>query len=326
MKWILILWSLSINAELVEIESGIYKEKVGDVAIIETNAEIWIKLNTTELLLEINNLDSYRNHIRINCNRKQMFVRERTGRECENFLKMSNDMITILREKFERLTWERSKRGLVDFMGYGAKILFGTMDSKDRDNIQEKLGSLDGENLKNLKFNFEYAKLVEKTIRSLNTTVTSCNHNGKLINAILDQFEVFQKEANEMSHFVSYLEFIVELKNAFLIMFYETQLKIDDLHQMLIDFHNGIFNTKIIGYKEIIEVLSEMKQVDGKLNFPFGTGMKDFETIRKLVKFVVAQKEEQLIVIFSLPTVSLEEFVLYNVIPIPAIRDNVASF
>lgn len=61
------------------------------------------------------------------------------GNDCEHFLKTSSDMLAILNGKFEKLTWERSKRGLVDFIGNGARFLFGTMDEDDRKEITKKL-------------------------------------------------------------------------------------------------------------------------------------------------------------------------------------------
>lgn len=63
-----------------------------------------------------------------------------------------------------------------------------------------------------MKFNFEYAKLIEKE----------------------------------------------ELKQAFMIMFYEIGDKLAETQQMLVDFHNGILNTIIIGYQNVYDELGKI--------------------------------------------------------------------
>lgn len=98
-----------------KIDPGIFKEAIGEATLTDRKIEIWVKLNTTELLDEIESLEKFRTVIMLRCNKNNVL-----RNECKYFDEISRKMLMNLREKFERLTWEsRSKRGLIDGIGTG---------------------------------------------------------------------------------------------------------------------------------------------------------------------------------------------------------------
>lgn len=98
-----------------KIDPGIFKEAIGEATLTDRKIEIWVKLNTTELLDEIESLEKFRTVIMLRCNKNNVL-----RNECKYFDEISRKMLMNLREKFERLTLEsRSKRGLIDGIGTG---------------------------------------------------------------------------------------------------------------------------------------------------------------------------------------------------------------
>lgn len=143
----------------------------------------------TELWDEVEKIEKFRIRIKSTCIHafglnNVNTLGERT--ECDSFLFISEHMVQTLKTKLDKLWMEssRKKRGALNVMGTGIKFLFGTMDEDDRKNIASKIESLEKDNLNNIKFNFEYANLIEKAVRNVNTTIEVCNRNGKLLGLV----------------------------------------------------------------------------------------------------------------------------------------------
>lgn len=87
---IIILLSALVAAEDVRqtnIESGVYKESLGDVMIMDKKVEVWVKLNLTELSEEVVNLDVFRTAIWKHCYHRMNMINK--NMECGSFLEMS---------------------------------------------------------------------------------------------------------------------------------------------------------------------------------------------------------------------------------------------
>lgn len=207
----------------------------------------------------------------------------------------------------------------------GIKYLFGTMDNSDRKLVMKKLDNLSEENLNNVKFNFEYAKLIERTVANVNTTVSACNRNCRLITGVQDQLMMIGQDLNNFENALAYSNLLEDMKNAFMIMFNEIEARISDAHQMLVDYHNNILNTKIIGYSEIIEGLKQVEIRDPKLKMATDLSRPDLEVIRRLIKFAVLKSEDTMVVVFLMPLVEIEKYLLLKLYPIPKLNGKLAT-
>lgn len=327
--WSIILFCGIAAAEKViqtDLDAGIYKEPLGNVVLLEKKVEIWVKLNLTELSEEIKNLDEFKAVIEHYCYRKS-YLQNNVHEACSSFIEMSGEMIKVLDEKFEKLSWERrSKRGLMNFVGTGMRYLFGTLDNDDREVIRGKLDGLAEENLNNVKFNFEYAQLIEKTIASVNTTISSCNRNGRLLTGVHNQLRVLSTDLQNIEKQLAYSNLLEEMKNAFIIMFAEIEARLGETHQMLVDFHNNILNTRIIGYGEIINGLKKVTVKDAKMKMAVDLSQPDLEVLRKLLKFAVLKGNDTLVVVFMMPLIEIEEYKLFKLYPIPKLSGKIATY
>lgn len=237
-------------------------------------------------------------------------------------------MLDTLHIKFERLyaESERKKRGAVNFIGTAAKFLFGTMDEEDRNQILNKIDRLGNDNLNNIKFNFEYAKLIEKTVANMNTSIEICNRNGKLLGLLDAKVREIAYHSELTERAVKFFHFIKELQQIFYLMNTETSDKITELHQMLIDLHNNVFNTKLYGYKDILESLRSLKITNKNLELPINLANPNFSLLRHLIKYCLVKKDENYYLIYSLPLVEIDRLNLNKLYPIPEIKDNMASY
>lgn len=325
LSWTILLLSGTLAHELTDISPGVYIEEWGEAAIIEKKAEIWIRLNMSELGEEIDRMENFRLRIKTTCIKAFNTLGEQT--ECDSFLFVSDHMILTLREKLDKLWMEgRQRRGALNVMGTGIKFLFGTMDEDDRVNIASKLEGLQKDNLSNIKFNFEYAKLIEKAIKNVNTTIEICNRNGKLIGLVNQKIAEITYNYDVMERTSRFHHFINDLKQIFMIMNQETSDKISETHQMLIDLHNNVFNTKLIGYNEIIDSLKRLEIPEKNLELAISLSNPNFGLLRRLIKYCLVKQDEIFYLIYNLPLIDIQRLNVNKLYPIPEIHEHMATY
>lgn len=116
------------------------------------------------------------------------------------------------------------------------------------------------------------------------------------------------------------------MKNAFIIMTTEIEFKISKTHEMLIAYHNEILDTKVIGYKEIIAALKNVRITDSKIRLPIDLENPSSEVLRKLLTFGVLQGQETIIIVFFMPTIDLEKYLIFKLYSIPVIENKMATY
>lgn len=204
--------------------------------------------------------------------------------------------------------------------------MFGAIDHFDKRSIQEKLKLFEGNTEIQTKFNFEYAKLIDKTITQLNDSVEVINHHTQILETIDKKIEELRKSAN-YHDFEIHTGFVLSnLMTRFNAIYFSTDNRISDIHQSMIDLQNNVMNTKFITFENIIEALKNLEITDKSLTFPFNLNIPNYETLRELSEYVVMLQDENLIVIFSIP---LMENVLGNVqkfYSIPTMENKIAKF
>lgn len=316
--WFLISWSHALKID--SIQPGVYIENLGEVHVLDKKIELWFKMDLNDLESEIKKIEKFRFTVSESCRiEKQRSLND----PCRNFLQLSELMLGELRVKFRKIVKERNKRGLVNAVGGIGRFLFGTMDDNDRENIDKKFEKLSDDNKRLTKFTFDYSKLIEKTVANFNTTVEICNRNNRLINEIQNKFNILQIEFENSLEFSSFMR---EIEQTFIIMIMETTRKIDELTDTIIDIHNEVFNTKLIGYEDIIKAIKEVRINDKQLSIPISFTNPDYEMLRKLMKFGFYKKENELFLIYLLPLVRDIHLNIFKIFPVPEISNNLATF
>lgn len=309
---------------LMDLEPGAYVEKLGEVALQDRNVEIYFRLNLKEIGKEIDDVANFRDTILTACN--EVSIHRFFADDCGHFFRVSSHTLEELNFKYEKLVVERSKRGAINFLGTASKYLFGTMNDDDREDIRLKIDSLQKSDVETLKFNFKYANIIEKTVANVNTTIAICNHNGKLISEVQRRFGEVANSVNEHDRELRFMKYFTDIVQTFFLSFQETKDRIQETHQTLIDLSNGIFNTRLISYKEIVKSLETIVLENKRLELPISLSNPDYDTIRKLIKFGVVRQGEELVVVFTLPLIQDESLTVYRLYPIPEIKSEVGTF
>lgn len=314
----MIPWNHALKLD--NIQPGVYIENLGEAHVLDKKVELWFKMDLNDLKVEISKIEKFKFTVMDSCRRqRQKFLND----PCQNFLQLSGLMLNDLNKNFDKIIKERSRRGLFNIVGNAQNYLFGTLDDNDRRNIEKKFESLNKESQVIKEFTFDYSKLIEKTVANINTTVEICNRNSKLINEVQNKFNLLEAEFENSIAFVSFMH---EIEQTFIIMILETTRKIDELTETIIAIHNEIFNTKLIGYTDIIRALKEIKINDKHLSMPISSTNPDYEMLRKLIGFGLFKKENELYLIYTLPLVQDVHLNVFKIYPVPEITNNIATF
>jgi hypothetical protein len=325
-KWLIFFLLLGLCDEvtgkwsLKDVEPGIYMEERGAVLKIENKIHLIFKLDLNELKIELDQLKNVRKKIEV------ISYKENVEDHFKNFLTFSDEYIKLLESKIDLILRNRAKRGIINFVGAGAKLLFGTMDNDDRAELNEKLSILRNENDKQEKLNVENAVMVSKALTNVATVATSCNENNKLLNAIQLEFEKLQLINENIAKFQRTFAFVHEMQMVFTYLKDELEDKIRNVKELVEDFHNHLVNTKLVGYQDIFSELRNYRVANAEAFLPFDLIKPEIEKFRKLVKFGLLAEDANLLVVFMVPLISKEKFSVVKAFPVPKLNKNLATF
>lgn len=122
------------------------------------------------------------------------------------------------------------------------------------------------------------------------------------------------------------MKHVWDIVQTFHLFFKETKDRLEELHQTIIDLLNSCFNSRLIGYNDIVNALKNIRVDDNRLERPTSLDSKDYEKLRKILKFGVIRGEEMLSVVFSLPLVQDNKMKAFRIHPIPEIVNKIGTF
>ena len=221
---------------------------------------------------------------------------------------------------------ERSKRSPFDFVGTGLKYLFGTMDNEDKLDLQEKLITLSSSRKNDKDFNLNLINIMEKSILQVNDSLKVINNHANVLKMLNFNISILSENYALGKNLFSYNILLEDIKDTFFGCYYELSRKIDALHQMLIDLHNDVFNTKVIGFNTLITGLKNIKLNIENYKLPIDLQEPNLEILRKLTKYAFLRKDSFYYIVSIVPLIEESPLVMQKFYSIPKIIDNKATF
>lgn len=273
------------SMEKVEVQPGIFKESLGQMALVAGTATVYFTMELNDLEIELRKIDELHERLSEYCTQAGVLEAEVVDKACNSFIVNSGKMRQQLASRIDKMIIEREKRGLINFIGSAEKFLFGTMDAKDKKKIKQNLENLNNDQLEN-------GIVIEKVISSVNETDSVLNRHTEIMaqfEANLQKLSLVYQNTEAKLNFITHFD---EVKQTFLMMFYELDRKVEGIHQTLIDLHNHVLNSKLIDMSEIIKGMLKIVLSDKNIRLPFDSREPIYDDIRKLMKCVVAKKND----------------------------------
>lgn len=263
--------------------NGYIPIKTGETKIVEDYIKIIHIINITEYeqTVEIikNNID----------------ILKTSSNESKKLLDTVNKNFVLLKAKIENINPHfRKKRALVNILGKGLKMIAGTMDSDDEEQISKTLQLLqtNDENLVNKMNNLTFISNVMKS--QIQNITNHINYQQNAIGDYLIKFKnIIGNKISTIEDEITFIEHIYQINNDISLL----RQHIDDIGQIIFSGKLGIIPTDILTQTE--------------LNF-----ITDFDSYTN-IKVAIATHESNVIIILSIPQLSKDPLSKVRFIPIP---------
>ncbi|XP_066585891.1 uncharacterized protein [Prorops nasuta] len=218
-----------------------------------------------------------------------------------------------LREVTEMTSFStRIQRGLINRVGSIGKILFGTMDSQDEEEINNHLKIIDRKMHKTEMAMKKQIQIVSRNLEILNDTLTKVNENEERLLQL--EKDLMKKETN--------LEVLYNLS----IIVEELLIETDSLLDFVTQANHGIINPKIIPHSQIMRYLREAQPyIPAGTQLPISLTNTNIHLLSKLLKPTIFSKTNKLIIVLCISLITPQEFDLLQVYPIPIPVSNSTS-
>lgn len=322
----MIMASTCTGEVLQTISPGIFKDKIGAVAILNREAEVWVRIDLRPLTEEMELIEQLSQKLNELCTASSKWMKD-LRLSCENLVKMSQTQVKNLHADYENMFPRRMKRQtFTEVANLGVKILFGTIDHLNKKATERKIQVLMDNSKKQEKINFDMFQLIEKSISDQNDTNEVLSHHRELIdfldNKITEMTKVLRDHEYELHAGLQFQS----LSQQFQAFYSANDNKLRDLHQMFTDLQNNVLNTNIIGMETILEAFMTINYHDERLKFPINLKDPDYDTLQKLSTYTVFLKNETLLIEINLPLIEDRMGIAEKFYSVPKLVNDIAYF
>lgn len=308
------------NNQPVEKLAGVYFENLAYLHIYRDYWKFVNYVNLTPLEEKEKILEFYTGKIGLLCYKNHVICAgfeelQRLKRKLDR-LKTSKETINDLIGRSNDVTF-RAKRGVFDFVGQIAKILFGTLDSTDADYYNEQI-DLAYNNSKQL------TDLYKKQISIIQATIGNFSDafvaNKQKFKEIDFNLETLYNKISKNVKILTEME-LDTMVNTHLIecseMIFEYELELETLTDAILFARRGLIHPKILTPKELFDNLKASQYALNNKRLPVAIEPNEFTNLIDVSNINIFYKNHRLVYVIEIPLVEQDDFILYHAIPLP---------
>lgn len=321
------------NTELVEtfvnqpLErlAGIYFENLADLHIFRDHWKFINYVNLTPLEEKEKVLKFYLNKIDLLCYSKYGYDITCSGlQELERLqrglasLKADRETINDLIGRSNNIKDEhRWKRGVFDFVGQIAKILFGTLDSSDAEYYNEQIDLAYNNSKQVTNLYKKQISIIQATIGNFSNAFAENNQKFKEVDFNIGELHKLilkgEEKINEAQLNTMVNSYLIECSE----MLLEYGLELEILTDAILLARRGLIHPKILTPKELFNNLKETRYAVNDKQLPVPLEPDQFTNLIDVSDINIFYKNHRLIYVIEIPLIEQNNFILYHVIPLP---------
>lgn len=246
---------------------------------------------------------------------------------CNRMLPTITHRIPIIHSSYENLLSligrkksieAKSKRGLLNVIGSGLKLLFGTMDNKDAEYIKDAINNLEQKQKDSLLILQDQTTILSNTVGNFNESIINLQKTEVQINKAIKHINsligTYQNEINQ----TLMEEYVIQLANYLNTLIVNTDIDLNNLINTVMFTKIGQIHPLVIPIKVFLEKLIEsQEQLPVGTFFPVTLKDENMHLILKMSEITSYLQNNILVFIIKVPITDQEIFELYNMIPIP---------
>lgn len=309
--------SSSVQITTLGSDRPIYYDTIGTVQLIHDEWRLLMYYNLSTYWSGVQKFENYLQDISDLCNKLEPRYCQTTIRQLSHELDLLHYYNDILLAPHKHLSG-RSKRGLIDGVGYVANSLFGILDQRFADQYHK--------DIQNVQENEDYILQLVKnqtSIVEIENDILKKNEEN-----IGQQFALVNNFMNETDIRLAKIESAIEIVMA-TSFFTSTSLAAHLLLKNLKNIQETFFNTFLDIYKGRMDVhlltpvnlIQQLTIISGRLpktlTLPIDNIQEDIKDIYKLIYVKARVTDSYFLYELHIPLASDEDFVVYHIIPLP---------
>lgn len=323
MLWLLQYTKASYHIAKIDKSPGIYYEEISHVKFKENSWDLVSYLDLQIFEDKLKFLENSYNQIKALCEHETLTKLLM----CKTYIKTINQLLDSMYSKEQTLKTlighKRVKRAWLNIIGTISKTVFGTMDQEDADYYNSAINNVTTNEKHLLNLFKQQIHVVQSTITNFNNTISRLNDNRIVFNENFKKLESFTSRLNEN-------QFNLELKQTLEEQFSLITLMLNELEIEYTTVINSILFAKSNSLHPFIMTPNQLVQELIK-TLPFLTSTTTYilplneENAYKLVEHVTIKchfHKNRIIYVISNPLVTNKLFTLYNLIPLPVMKES----
>nr|XP_012136804.1 PREDICTED: uncharacterized protein LOC105662016 [Megachile rotundata] len=232
---------------------GIYFEELGKLQTCGNTWKLALHLNTTSLAARQIRLQNALTAATRSCLNNEYHKLHTFCKQFATTHQKELERISLNLKYVEQITGNaRTRRGLINGIGYLAKTLFGTMDAEDRTTIDRQIRLLTQEGAALKTSAIEETQVINANIKLFNESVENINKNEKMLFDSTNTLKPLLQTETDRQHITTAID-----ENAIILGNIIRNLVEDanDLLEFTLDIKRGILNPTVISPAQISEWL-----------------------------------------------------------------------
>lgn len=238
-------------------------------------------------------------------------------------IKADKDVVKqLVGRKGDYDNYVRSKRGLFNIIGEGAKMLFGMMDEDDARYYNDQIEKSKKNEAVLLQLVKQQTSIVKSTVHVVNSTIGDIIHNEKLLKMSLDKVnEHINHTTDTLIQALDFYELqndIEEHVSLLSIMISHYRSELDQLISAILGAQSGVIHPYIITPKRVVmELRKILPFIPKSVTFPLPLSEENGHAIVKVSKINAFVKDSNLVIKIIVPLMRPESFIVYKLTPFP---------
>lgn len=296
---------------------GIYFEEIGTLQQYKDSWKMVIHLDLTPLISRYTKIQ----HVLTNTTEHCQIIKMLT---LNNFCKQFYTVLhKELQQTFSNLefvnqilgTTTRTRRGLINGIGHIEKILFGTMDTTDRQNINKQIQILKQEGNMLRTSIVDQFQIINANVKLFNESISNINYNEQTLlkaTKTLKRLLETQKHDERAQSIIDETAIIIEniVRNL--------AEDVKNLLQFTQGIKRGILDPTVVSPAKIIDCLNmAIPRIPQGLRLPLSPSIENIPTLYEIIDLTAYSSSHSITTIIEVPLLTQNYYTLNRVYPVP---------
>ncbi|XP_022824061.1 uncharacterized protein LOC111354747 [Spodoptera litura] len=307
-------------------ERPVYYDTVGKMQVIHDEWILIMYYNLTNYWESIHRTETFFENVKNVCYQTKLQHCQTIMEQLSHEMELLSYYNSVLMNPHKHLS-NRKRRGLVDGVGYIANSLFGILDQHFAEKYQNDINSIQNNEKYLLDLIKNQTTIVELENQVLKKSETNIKRQFNIIDSFVNQTNLNLASIETEMEIISATTYINSASLTAYLLINSLQNFQEMLFNTLTNVYQGHIDVHLITPVHLIEQLGEISgNLPKTVSLPVENYKENIKEVYKLMNVKARVTETYFIFEVHIPLVSNEDYMIYQVIPLPFTRGNQLTY